>query len=153
MSVSGLTVSAEQRSKDALLQLVASAEQCSDHPIARALRDAAEDRGIALHSLDTSAHPENAVYSVGSGISVVLEQGTVLVGNRAFMEEHGISVTAELDTAMWDIEIQGKTAICAALDREVVGVLGVADVAKEEALSTIRALHAMNIDVWMITGE
>lgn len=51
---------------------------------------------------------------------------------------------------MWDLQIQGKTAICVAVNNVVVGVLGIADTAKEEAYSTIRALHALKIDVWMV---
>ena len=51
---------------------------------------------------------------------------------------------------MWDLQIQGKTAICVAVNNVIVGVLGIADTAKEEAYSTIRALHALKIDVWMV---
>ncbi len=55
-----------------------------------------------------------------------------------------------LDAAMWDLEIQGKTAVCVAVDGAIRGVLGLSDTAKPEAYSTIRALRAMGMDVWMV---
>jgi high-affinity K+ transport system ATPase subunit B len=55
-----------------------------------------------------------------------------------------------LDATMWDLEIQGKTAVCVALDGSIRGVLGLADTAKPEAYSTIRALQEMHMDVWMV---
>jgi high-affinity K+ transport system ATPase subunit B len=51
---------------------------------------------------------------------------------------------------MWDLEVQGKTAVCVAVDGAVRGLLGLADTAKAEAYSTIQALRRMNIDVWMV---
>ncbi len=61
-----------------------------------------------------------------------------------------VALSPQLDATMWDLQIQGKTAICVAVNQVIVGVLGLADTAKEEAYSTIRALHALNIDVWMV---
>jgi P-type Cu+ transporter len=54
---------------------------------------------------------------------------------------------------MWNLEVQGKTAVCVALDGQVLGVLGIADVPKPEALLTVNALQNMSIDVWMVTGD
>lgn len=55
-----------------------------------------------------------------------------------------------VDAAMWDLEIQGKTAVCVAVDGVVKGVLGLADTAKPEAYSTIKALGVLGMDVWMV---
>jgi Cu+-exporting ATPase len=52
---------------------------------------------------------------------------------------------------MWDLEIQGKTAVCVAVDGAIRGILGLADTAKAEAFSTIKALQAMGLDVWMVS--
>ncbi|KAJ1422638.1 HAD-like domain-containing protein [Ochromonadaceae sp. CCMP2298] len=54
---------------------------------------------------------------------------------------------------MWNLEVQGKTAVCVAVGGAVVAVLGIADTPKAEAHSTIKALLAMGLDVWMITGD
>jgi high-affinity K+ transport system ATPase subunit B len=62
-----------------------------------------------------------------------------------------VSVSPLLDAAMWDLEIQGKTAVCVAVDGTIRGVLGLADTAKAEAFSTIKALRAMGLDVWMVS--
>lgn len=69
------------------------------------------------------------------------------------MKSQDITVNAAADAAMWNIEIQGKTAICVALNKEVYGILGMADIPKLEAESTIKSLKAMGMDVWMLTGD
>lgn len=80
-------------------------------------------------------------------------KGTVLVGNRQFMETHELAVTPTVDATMWDLEVQGKTAVCVALEGRILGILGIADVCKDEAFRTLIALRSMNLDVWMVTGD
>eukprot|EP01032_Pedospumella_encystans_P007845 gene7845-9354_t len=133
-----------------LLVLAATAEQSSDHPLSRAILHAAKDRHLKLFALAEDA----TVMFVGSGVQCDTgAHGIVLVGNRALMEEQQVALSPQLDATMWDLQIQGKTAICVAVNNVIVGVLGIADTAKEEAYSTIRALHALKIDVWMVTGD
>lgn len=61
-----------------------------------------------------------------------------------------VAMNSLVDAAMWDLEIQGKTAVCVAVGGVVRGVLGVADTAKAEAYSTIKALGVLGMDVWMV---
>lgn len=140
---------AARQASDCLLWLAATVEQMSEHPLARAVLQAAETRGLNLEPVAEGA----ATSFVGSGIACDTSAGKVLVGNRGFLEQQGVAVGSELDAAMWNLEVQGKTAVCVALDGMVVGVLGVADVSKPEAHSTIRALRALGLDVWMLTGD
>ena len=79
--------------------------------------------------------------------------GKIHVGNRKFMEANNIVLNPEIDSALWDLEIKGRTAICVALNQVVVGVLGVADCTKPDAAQAISALRSMGIDVWMVTGD
>lgn len=76
----------QQTAKDDLLRLAASAEQSSDHPLSRAVLDAARRRGLALHALKEDA----TVLYVGSGVQCDTGFGVVLVGNRALMEEQQV---------------------------------------------------------------
>lgn len=138
-----------RESKARLILLAASAEQCSEHPLAQAVLRCAEKRKIVPMPLQENA----SVMFVGSGISCLTPMGTVCVGNRAFMKTKGIVVNAAADAAMWNLEIQGKTAICVALEEEVMGILGIADTLKREAESVVKALRSAGIDVWMITGD
>lgn len=136
-------------SKDFVLRLAASAEIGSEHPLASAVMRAAQTRNLNLSPI-----VENSFNAVpGSGLSCQLHEGTVLVGNRGFMDSNSIFLGSIIDNAMWDMEVQGKTVVCIALNGKVVGVIGIADVAKKEAFSTIAVLRSMGIDVWMVTGD
>jgi P-type Cu+ transporter len=132
-----------------MLRLAALAEQCSEHPLASAVVNAAKSRNLDL--------PDNsrADYTIHTGgVKCLFPDGTcILVGNRSHMESNHVVLGPLIDSTMWDIEIQGKTAVCVAFNSMVIGVLGIADVIKPEALSTISALKARGIDLWMVTGD
>lgn len=135
--------------EDCLLWIAASVEQCSDHPLARALREAAVARNMTLIAFPTSSYHNH----IGHGVRCESQHGRILVGSRGILESNGIPITSIIDSAMWDLEVQGKTAICVAFENIVVGVVAIADVAKPESLSTIAMLRSMKIDVWMLTGD
>ena len=132
-----------------MLRLAATAEQASEHPLARAVLNAARNKGLFLEQLPPSAYES----TIGGGVRCVSSQGVVLIGNRAFLEDHDVRLGPAVDGSMWNIELQGKTAVCVALDGEVLGVIGVADVPKPESLLAVTALRSMGMDVWMVTGD
>ena len=135
--------------EDSLLVLAATAEQNSEHPLAQAIVRAAQKKHLQALPLAEDA----AVSVVGSGVCCDSGLGRILVGNRGFMKAQDVTVTAAADAAMWNLEIQGKTAVCVALQGQIFGVLGIADVPKAEADSAVRTLRAMGIDIWMLTGD
>lgn len=69
------------------------------------------------------------------------------------MESNSLIIDAHIDSSMWDIEVQGKTAVCVALDNTILGLIGIADISKPEASNTINKLNSMGLDIWMITGD
>ena len=69
------------------------------------------------------------------------------------MAAHHITLDPLVDTALHDLEVQGKTAVCVAYNSVIVGVLGIADVVKAEAMVTVQALEAMGVQVYMCTGK
>ena len=87
------------------------------------------------------------------GIGGIGVSDRVLVGNRSLLEAHKISLSALVDNSMWDLEIQGKTAVIVAVGMEVIGIIGIADNIKPEAKATVWALQQQGIDVWMVTGD
>ncbi len=133
-----------------IIMLAATAEQRSEHPIAEAIMKAAKE-GHNVHPMPLAE--DAAVSFVGSGVSCDSPMGRILVGNRTFMKSQNLILTPIVDSSMWNLEIQGKTAICVALNEDIHGVLGVADVPKEEADDAIRALRALGMDIWMLTGD
>ena len=135
--------------QDYVLQLAASAEQGSEHPLALAVTTAANKKKMTLLPVQKGSFQSIP----GSGLSCVVPDGTVLIGNRSLLEKNNIVISQELDSTMWDLEIQGKTAITVSLNYKVLGVIGIADVVKPDAYDALCALKQLGIDIWMVTGD
>ncbi|QSO48056.1 heavy metal translocating P-type ATPase [Alicyclobacillus mengziensis] len=133
--------------KDKWLSLIASVEAQSEHPLAAAVVAYAKEQGSPLMSA------RNVEAVPGRGVKGMIEEFPVLIGNLSLLKESGLSLQPEVTAILDDFEASGKTAMIAAIGREVVGILAVSDPVKQDASSTVRELHAMGIDVWMVTGD
>ena len=76
-----------------------------------------------------------------------------LLACRDYLALHSVPLGPLADSSMRDIEMQGKTAVCVAVDHEILGILGIADVPKPEAYLAVTTLRSAGIDVWMVTGD
>ncbi|GAA6182026.1 heavy metal translocating P-type ATPase [Shimia sp. NS0008-38b] len=131
---------------DEVLRLAASAEQGSEHPLARALVQAAETRGMALAECTAfEAH-------VGFGVSGTVQGQRVMVGAQRFMAAEKLDAS-HLHAQAAALAEQGKTPIFVAVDRGVVAVVAVSDPVKPSAKATIKALQARGLSVAMISGD
>ncbi|WP_050613763.1 heavy metal translocating P-type ATPase [Bacillus testis] len=131
----------------ALLQLVASAEKSSEHPLAEAIVKGSQDKGMSLWKTQSfDAVP-------GYGIEARVEGRDVLIGTRKLMDKYKIKMEANVLQAMSNLEEQGKTAMLAAVDGRFAGIVAVADTIKDSSRKAIERLHAMGIEVAMITGD
>jgi len=131
---------------DALLRLVAQAERSSEHPLAEAIAAEAAERGIQ------PAGPEEFEAIPGRGVRAVAEGRHVLVGNRALMAGAGLDVRP-LEDILQQLEEEGKTAMIAAVDGEIAGIVAVADTVKPSSAEAVRSLQEMGVRVMMITGD
>lgn len=129
-----------------LLQLVASAENASEHPLGEAIVKGAVQRGIEL--LDVESFDS----ITGKGIAATISGQEVLVGNRALMSDRKIAA-GEVYSIMEEYERSGKTAMIVAVDGVLSGVVAVADTVKEHSAEAIAKLKEMGIAVYMITGD
>ena len=134
-----------------LLEIAASAESGSEHPLAEAIVDGARERGIDAES------PEGFESVPGHGVTATTSHGRVLVGNRKLLRDEGVDVTPAED-AMDRLEREGKTAMLVALaaegdDYRLLGVVADADTVKESAEAAVSELRDRDVDVWMITGD
>ncbi len=134
-------------SEDELLRLAASVERGSEHPLARAITEASEERG--LHLQETVAGFEALP---GMGVRARVDGQAILLGNARLMEEEGIDVTG-LKSAADGLAGEGKTSMYLARDGEAAGLIGVADVMKEHSREVVRELQDMGVEVVMITGD
>ncbi|MCQ6264174.1 heavy metal translocating P-type ATPase [Fictibacillus sp. WQ 8-8] len=133
-------------SEQELLVLAGSAEKNSEHPLAQAIVEGMTERDLMpLSSSRFEAIP-------GHGIQAVVDGKRVLIGTRKLLNDHDIPLQAILEK-MEELEEQGKTVMLAAIDGEYSGMVAVADTIKETSKEAISRLNAMNIDVWMITGD
>lgn len=127
------------------LQLLASAEKGSEHPLAEAIVTYAQANDISLLEVDDfEAIP-------GHGISAEIAGKTILVGNRKLMQDYQIAMDSE-DT-MTQLEQDGKTAMLIAIDGEFRGIIAVADTIKETAVTAIQQLQDQGMEVIMLTGD
>jgi Cu+-exporting ATPase len=129
-----------------LLQLAASLEKASEHPLAEAIVAGAEARGLE------PAEATEFDSLTGRGVQATVEGRRVLIGTRALLAGDGVD-TAPLEAAAQRLEAEGKTATLVALDGVPAGVLAVADTVKPESAAAIAALHELGLEVAMISGD
>ncbi|MFZ3578303.1 heavy metal translocating P-type ATPase [Virgibacillus sp. DJP39] len=128
------------------LQLLASAEKGSEHPLAEAIVAYATEQDIDLVEVDDF----NAI--PGHGIEVAISNKRILVGNRKLMQDHQIDVGGA-EQELIDYEVDGKTAMLIAIDEKYRGIIAVADTIKETAPQAIRELKELGLEVIMLTGD
>ena len=129
-----------------LLQLIASAEQHSEHPLAQAILEAAEEEGLDLLPV---SHFEAMV---GRGLSAQVEGKQLLVGNESLMKEKNID-SSVFQEQLLELSQEGKTAMFVAIDGQLTGILAVADEMKSSSLSAVQELQSMGLEVIMLTGD
>ncbi len=132
--------------EEELVRLAGIAEKGSEHPLAEAVVRRAKEKNGELPDADAF---ENVP---GMGIRASVEGKEVLVGSRKLMASHKIDV-GKVDTKVTDFEARGKTAVIVAIEGVPVGVIAIADVAKDSAKEAVEALKEMRIEVFMITGD
>jgi Cu+-exporting ATPase len=133
-------------SEEKLLQLAASAEKGSEHPLGGAIVQSAESRGLPFLPLEKfQAMP-------GRGIEARIDGKELLLGNEELMNERGVSLGSLADTSSL-MASQGKTPMFVSIDASAAGIIGVADVPKKSSAAAIAKLRAMGIEVVMITGD
>ena len=133
-------------SQEDLLQLAASAEKGSEHPLGEAIVKGAEEKGLVLKKHEFfQAIP-------GHGIEVKIDNKDILLGNRKLMMERRISLE-DLEQTSNKLAEEGKTPMYIAIDGKIAGIVAVADTVKENSKKAIEKLHQMGIQVAMITGD
>ena len=128
-----------------LLQVAAAIEGQSEHPLAVAVMKRTVNSGERIPAAnDVRAVP-------GMGVEGTLDGRRVRVGNRRWLENLGIEDIPE--DILQKFEGLAWTAVLVAADKQLLGILAIADTIKEDAIQTVENLHAMGIDVWLLTGD
>lgn len=133
-------------SEEELLILAASSEKGSEHPLGEAILNEGRNKNLKLKKIDKF----NEI--AGQGIDVVIENKNILLGNRKLMIDQNIDITIFNDKVE-DLSNQGKTPMYIAINKEIKGIIAVADVVKVSSKKAIETLHKMGIKTVMITGD
>ncbi len=129
-----------------LLAQIAAAEDRSEHPIARAIVDAAKAEGLALPPVDHFAS------TTGMGVEAEIAGRQVRIGADRYMRALGLDVGVFNETAA-RLGAEGKSPLYAAIDGELAAIIAVADPVKPTTPAAIAALHALGLRIAMITGD
>jgi Cu+-exporting ATPase len=130
-----------------LLQLVASVETNSQHPLAEAIVKKANDNNIELLKSEYFDTIE------GKGVKAKVETKEIFVGNEIFLKESGVLFPEEIEEKLVQFQNEGKSIVLIAFDKKIHGVVAVADIVKDTAREAIEELKGLNVNVVMITGD
>jgi Cu+-exporting ATPase len=129
------------------LRLAASLEQNSEHPLAAAIVRGAKEQGIALDAV------KDFRSLTAGGVAGVLAGRTVMVGKPDFLRSEKITGLEPLEVSAVKLQEEGKTAMFVAVDGKPAGILAVADPIKSTTAEAVRELHALGLQVVMLTGD
>jgi Cu+-exporting ATPase len=139
-------ISAHSFSREEVLQLAASAEHTSEHPLGEAVVKAALEKKLELSpSSDFNAIP-------GQGIEALVEGKKLFLGNLTLMKERGFSLNG-LEKEAAELLEGGKTVMFLGRDRQVAGIIALADTLKPGTREVLQALRKMGIETAMLTGD
>ncbi|WP_404351830.1 heavy metal translocating P-type ATPase [Sutcliffiella horikoshii] len=129
-----------------ILAMVGAAEKQSEHPLAQAIVEGIQEKGIELGSVGSfEAIP-------GYGIEAVVGEDTVVVGTRKLMNKHHVAVE-HAEEAVRELETNGKTAMLIAVNGQYKGIIAVADTIKDTSKQAVKRLKDMGMEVVMMTGD
>ncbi|HET9874992.1 MAG TPA: heavy metal translocating P-type ATPase, partial [Mycobacterium sp.] len=140
-------IAGKRRQPNPVLRIAAAVESGSEHPIGAAIVARARELRLEIPAAKGFAN------LAGHGVQAEVDGRTVLVGRRRLVDEHNLVLPDDLAAAAAELEELGRTAVFVGRDDQVVGVLAVADTVKDDAADVVRQLHAMGLQVAMITGD
>ena len=133
--------------EETLLQLAASAEAGTNHPLASAIVKAAQDKGI---SLLPATHGQT---KAGSGVMATIEQQQIAVGNETWLHNQDITIPAAIAQPINQLETEGKTVVYVGINGALAGVIALKDCLRPDAVETVSKLQKRGFQVMLLTGD
>ncbi|SFG53068.1 heavy metal translocating P-type ATPase [Neptunomonas qingdaonensis] len=132
--------------EESILQLAASMESSSEHPLALAIVESAVEKGLSLN------RAENFNAIAGHGAEATIQSQRLLLGNEKLMHDRNIDISGYIETAQ-QLAREAKTPVYFAIDEQLAAVIAVADPIKHDSIDAIKRLQANGIRVVMLTGD
>ena len=129
-----------------ILQIAASVEVGSEHPLAQSIIESAKNQGIELQPV------ESFEAIAGHGVKAKLKEQTVLFGNQKLMEKNGVDLLS-LPEKAHELATYGQTSMYLAVDRSAAGIVAISDPVKSDSKAAIERLHNLGVKVVMLTGD
>jgi len=139
------------------VQIAASLEATSSHPLAQAITNFAKSKNILLHEI------QNVVEIPGKGLQGECKQGTLFAGNMTWMLENQVQIENSTISSSEDIpknsqrlqglQAKGVSVVLFALNKILIGAVGISDTPRLEAADVVQYLEAKGLEVWMVTGD
>ncbi len=140
-------VAAQGRNENELLMIAGSLEQSSEHPLARSVIDFSKEKNIQLNNISDFESV------TGGGVKGKLNGKFVYLGKQKFIEDVGCAAPEDMRNKSAEFQEKAQTVVWVAMEKEIVGILGIADPIKKTTPQAIDALHQMGIKVVMLTGD
>jgi Cu+-exporting ATPase len=140
-------IGANPSDEDKVLYYAASVEQGSEHPLGQAIVRKAQEKGIKLDN------PASFKAIRGMGVKGHVKGVEVLVGKPSLLGSKEHSLSAEVEEKFRELQEQAKTAMIVAVNKEIVGIIAVADTLKEDTVAAVREIERMGLKTVMLTGD
>lgn len=140
-------IALDQIDNHQLLRLAAVAESGSEHPLAQAVIAKAKKEGIEVVS------PDSFEALAGHGLQAVYSNQNIMIGNRKMMYNNKISIDANIEKRLLQLEQDGKTAVLVSINNRLSGIIAISDTIKEGAKEVIEKLKKKGIVSIMLTGD
>lgn len=131
-----------------VLYWAAIAEKRSEHPLARAVTEKAEELGLSV------PHPQSFENFRGKGVKAQWNSKTIIVGSSEMMKGEGIEIPESVKALLESTQSEGMTSLLIAADRRLLGVISIADTLREGAKEAIEQIRGQGVsEIWMLTGD
>jgi P-type Cu2+ transporter len=130
-----------------LLQIAASIESGSNHPLAQAIVTAAQEQDLTL--LDT----RDFISVIGQGMSAIVAGQRTYLGNRQWLLNHGIEINQQQESQAQSLAQAGQTVIYLAKEATLQGLIAIEDSLRPDAVATVKQLQSLNLDTVLLTGD
>jgi Cd2+/Zn2+-exporting ATPase len=131
-----------------ILYWASIAEKRSEHPLAKAIIEKAEEVGLNI------PHPDSFENVRGKGVRAQWNSKTIIVGNSGMLKEEGIEIPEYVKGPLKQRESEGMTSMLVTLDHRLLGIISMADTLREQAKTTIDKIRGEGVsEIWMLTGD
>ena len=139
-------ITTSEFSKNEVLSIVSSVENLSEHPLAKAIVGKAQEENITFEQVsDFKMYPGKGVFGINS-------KGKIYAGNLNYIKEN-FEITDEITSYLDDLNSEGKAIIIVGLNNQIIGIIALSDVIREDSVSMIEDLHNLGVKTVLLTGD